>query len=269
MRTQHFLLCSLLLTTACQDQKTIPPTGFPEGKWIDLTYAFDEQTVYWPTATGFSLDTVFFGPTDKGYFYSAFQYCAAEHGGTHLDAPIHFADGAQAADEIPLDRLIGPAAVVDVSERALADSDYLISVDDVEQWEATHGTLPDDIILLFHTGYGRYWPDRVKYMGTDEVGAGAVAKLHFPGIDPGLARWLVQNRRIKAVGLDTPSIDYGQSTLFESHRILYEQNIPGFENIANLEQLPAKGSTIVALPMKIRGGSGGPLRIVGFVGREN
>jgi len=265
MRIFFFLLITYLGLTACQNQKQPVSNGFPSGEWIDLTYAFDEQTVYWPTATGFRLDTVFMGETDKGYFYSAFQYCAAEHGGTHLDAPIHFAKGTQAIDEIPLDRLIGSAIVVDVSERALADPDYQISVADLEQWEKEQGEIPDDIILLFHTGYGQYWPDRVKYMGTDEVGEMAVAKLHFPGIHPDAARWLVQERRIKAVGLDTPSIDYGQSTLFESHRILYEQNIPGFENIANMEKLPVKGSIVIALPMKIRGGSGGPLRIVARV----
>ena len=108
-------------------------------------------------------------------------------------------------------------------------------------------------------------PDLKKYLGTDERGAAAVAKLHFPGLDPAAARWITTNRSIKAIGLDTASIDYGQSTLFESHRILFEKNIPAFENVANLDQLPVKGFTIIALPMKIKGGSGGPLRIVAVI----
>lgn len=257
-------LCLLLLFACSQPTKQQAPS-FPEGKWLDLTHNFDEQTIFWPTAESFRLDTVFAGMAEGGYYYTAFQFCLAEHGGTHLDAPIHFAEGKWAVEEIPVERGIGEAFVVDVSEGALADPDYLISVADVEKWEEAHGKLPDDAIVLFRTGYGKFWPDRVAYMGTDERGPEAVAKLHFPGIDPELASWLVANRKIKAVGLDTPSIDYGQSTLFESHRILYEANILGFENLANLDQLPAKGFWIIALPMKIRGGSGGPLRAVALL----
>jgi kynurenine formamidase len=203
--------------------------------------------------------------TEGGYYYSAFQFCLAEHGGTHLDAPVHFSKGSWSVDEIPLERSIGEAVVVDVSAGAKDNPDYQISVQDIEGWEAEHGTIPDDAIVLFRTGYGKFWPNRVTYMGTDERGPEAVAKLHFPGIDPELSRWLVKNRKIKAVGLDTPSLDYGQSTKFESHQILFAENILGFENIANLEKLPATGAWVIGLPMKIKGGSGGPLRIVAMV----
>ena len=122
--------------------------------------------------------------------------------------------------------------------------------------------MPDGIIVLLRTGYGAFWPDREKYMGTAELGAEAVEKLHFPGLDPEAAKWLVQERKIHAIGLDTPSIDRGQSSLYESHQILFKANIPAFENVANLDQLPESGFTVIALPMKIRDGSGGPLRIV-------
>lgn len=264
-----FLFFFLLTPFACSHAPQESPSSFPQGTWIDLTYNFDEQTIFWPTAESFHLDTVFAGTTEGGYYYTAFQFCLAEHGGTHLDAPIHFSEGKWAVDEVPVEQGIGEAFVVDVSEGALADPDYLISVADVETWEAKHGQLPKDAIVLFRTGYGKFWPDRVRYMGTDERGSEAVAKLHFPGIDPALATWLVANRSIKAVGLDTPSIDYGQSTLFESHRILYEANILGFENLANLDQLPPKGSLLIALPMKIKGGSGGPLRAVALVRNQS
>lgn len=238
---------------------------FAGGHWVDLTYDFDENTIYWPTANGFVLDTVFEGETENGYYYSAYQYCAAEHGGTHLDAPVHFAEGRQSMEQIPLDRLTGQAVVVNVSEKALQDKDYLISTADLQAWEAEHGNIPEDAILLLRTGYGKFWPNKVDYMGTDEVGPEAVAKLHFPGLAPDAATWLTTERKIKAIGLDTPSIDYGQSTLFESHQILFQSNIPAFENVAHLDQLPVSGSYVVALPMKIKGGSGGPLRIVAFV----
>lgn len=239
--------------------------GFPKGTWIDLTYNFDEQTIYWPTADGFRHDTVFAGITDSGFYYTAFNFCAAEHGGTHLDAPIHFAKGKQALHELPLDHLLGNAVLLDVSAKALAQPDYQVSVADFQTWEQEHGRLPAGAIVLLRTGYGNFWPDKLKYMGTDERGAAAVAKLHFPGLDPAAAKWLTTERAIHAIGLDTPSIDYGQSTLFESHQVLFEHNIPAFENLANLDQLPQTGIWIAALPMKIKGGSGGPLRVVALV----
>lgn len=264
MRT---LLYSLILLShfSCQPQRSPENPVFPTGRWVDLTYSFDEKTIYWPTAEKFALDTVAAGMTEKGYYYSAYQYCAAEHGGTHLDAPIHFAAGQKTVDEIPVDQLVGKAIVVDVSEKALANPDYLVSVQDLEAWESRNGAIPEGAIVLLRTGYGKFWPDRVKYMGTDEIGAEAVPKLHFPGLGPEAARWLSASRSIKAIGLDTPSIDYGQSSLFESHRILFENNIPAFENVANLGELPETGSWVIALPMKIKGGSGGPLRIIALV----
>ncbi len=239
--------------------------ALPQGKLIDLTHDFSEESIYWPTAEEFKLENVFHGFTEKGFFYDANRYSAAEHGGTHIDAPIHFAEGKHTVDEIRLENLIGPAVVIDVSQKALPNPDYLVSVQDFTDWEKENGQIADGTIVLLNTGYAKYWPDKVKYMGTDKRGPDAVKDLHFPGLDPGAAKWLVENRNISAIGLDTPSIDYGQSTLFESHQILFKENIPAFENVANLDKLPLKGATVIALPMKIKGGSGGPLRIVAIV----
>lgn len=252
-----FLLVSCEHTTTVQDP-------FANGRWVDLSYAYDENTIYWLTADGFKLDTAFEGHTEGGYYYSAFNIRTAEHGGTHLDAPIHFAEGKQAADELSLAQLTGEAVVIDVSAKASMNVDYLIAIEDVTAWEEQHGQLPDDVIILFRTGHGRHWPNAEKYLGTTKKGDEGVAELHFPGIGPELAQWLVDNRKIKAVGIDTPSIDYGQSKDFMTHRILFEQNMAAFENVANLSEIPETGAYVVALPMKIRGGSGGPLRIVAF-----
>ena len=234
----------------------------PEQKIIDLTYAFDSESVYWPTAETFKLEADFEGTTEGGYYYSAYRYAAAEHGGTHLDAPVHFAKGHNTVDQIPLDQLTGSGLVVDVTKQCASDADYLINVADFQNWEKQNGKIPAGSIVLLRTGFGKFYPDKKKYLGTDERGATAVAKLHFPGLDPVAADWLLKNRSIKAIGLDTASIDRGQSTMFESHRTLFENNIPAFENVANLDQLPVKGFTVIALPMKIKGGSGGPLRII-------
>ena len=234
------------------------------GRWVDLTHAFSESTIYWPTdIAGFQLEELAFGPTEGGWFYASYQFASAEHGGTHLDAPIHFAEGGLTNDQIPLSGLIGPAAVVDVTPHVTPD--YLVSVDDLTTWEASNGAIPDGAILLIHTGWADRWSDRTAYLGTDLTGDAAVAELHFPGISAEAARWLVDNRGIVAVGIDTPSIDRGQSTDFRAHVIFYAENISGFENVANLSALPAAGSYVVALPMKIEGGSGGPLRIVAFL----
>lgn len=260
---QAIILFCLATAIGCSEQKKQMP--FPAGTWIDLTHAFDENTIYWPTADGFRLDTVFEGITDSGFYYAAYNYCAAEHGGTHLDAPVHFAEGKQAMHEIPLDHLIGEAVLVDVSEKALQQPDYQVSVGDFTDWEKKHGRIPNGAILLLRTGFGKFWPDKQRYMGTAERGAEAVAKLHFPGLHPEAAKWLTEARSIHAIGLDTPSIDYGQSTLFKSHQTLFQQNIPAFENLANLDLLPYTGIWVAALPMKIKAGSGGPLRVAAFV----
>jgi kynurenine formamidase len=247
---------------------TKPPAAaalqVPDGKLVDLSHPFNEQTIYWPTAATFKLEQVAEGETEQGYYYAANNFSAAEHGGTHLDAPVHFARGGDTADEVPLRRLVGRGVVVDVSKRALADRDYRVTVADLERHEDRYGRIGRGAIVLLRTGYERYWPDRARYLGTAELGEGAVPKLHFPGLHQDAARWLVR-RDIRAVGLDTASIDYGQSSLFESHRVLGAAGVPVFENVANLRGMPRRNFLVIALPMKIEGGSGGPLRIMAIV----
>lgn len=263
MKGLSFLLLMTLFVTVAVAQRR--GSGFPRGSVIDLSYPFDSNTVYWPTAESFHLEKDFEGVTEQGFYYSAYRYAAAEHGGTHLDAPVHFAKGRHSVDEIPLEQLMGSAIVVDVSRQCESNPDYRITTADFLNWEKTNGRIGAGAIILLRTGFGKYYPDRKKYLGTDERGQAAVAKLHFPGLHPDAARWLVTNRSIKAIGLDTASIDFGQSTKFESHQILFEKNIPAFENVANLDKLPLKGFSVIALPMKIKGGSGGPLRIIALL----
>jgi kynurenine formamidase len=238
------------------------PAPFPGGAIVDLSYAYDQQTLFWPTAEPFRLRTVFAGRTPQGYFYAANDFATSEHGGTHIDAPVHFAEGRRTVDQIPLETLIGPAILVDVVSQASANADYQVTRSDLLQWESRHGRIPEGAIVLFRTGFGRHWPDAARYLGTAERGEAAVSKLHFPGLDPDAARWITTERSVHAVGLDTASIDYGQSTRFETHRTLMDRNIPAFENLANLDRLPETGFQVIALPIKIGGGSGGPLRAV-------
>ncbi len=239
--------------------------GFLAGKWVDLTYDFGPDTIYWVTAEPFRRTTVAEGHTEGGFYYSAYNFSGAEHGGTHVDAPIHFAEGRKTVDDLPLEQLIGPAFKVDVSRQAAADRNYLVTVEDLQAFESANGRIPDASIVLLQTGWGRHWPDKKKYLGTDRTGPDAVTELSFPGLDPAAAKWLAADRKVRAVGIDTASIDHGPSTTFAAHVALMSADIPAFENVAGLEKVPPTGAQVIALPMKIRGGSGAPLRIVAFI----
>lgn len=269
MRTS--LLASLLFTAACAAPEHVAPpppdlAALIAGRQIvDLSHAFDAETIVWPTSKPFRLERVAEGMTPGGYYYAANDVFTSEHGGTHLDAPVHFAQGRHTADAIPLSRLVGEAAVVDVTRQAQADTDYLVTVADLAAWESTHGPLTPRTIVLFRTGFSARWPDPAHYLGTAARGAAAVADLHFPGLHPDAAAWLVEARDVGAVGIDTASIDRGQSNSFLAHRALASADVPIFENLTQLDALPARGAVVVALPMKVAGGSGGPLRAVALL----
>ena len=232
-------------------------------KVVDLTYPFGAETIYWPTAKRFALETVQEGDTPGGYWYEANNYAAAEHGGTHMDAPVHFARGGATADQVPATAGIGPLVRVDVSAQAAKDADYRLSRADLAAWEQAHGRIPKGAIVVMYSGWGARWPDKKRYLGTDV--AGDVANLHFPGFSREAAEFLVRERDINGIGVDTPSIDYGPSTDFIVHRVINGAGKPGFENVAHLDTVPASGATLVALPMPIAGGSGGPTRAIAIL----
>jgi kynurenine formamidase len=258
------LLCAAAGAAGCCGARATLPEQLDRATWVDRTYDFDSTTLYWPTAQPFRLQIVSAQRTPAGYYYAANNFAAAEHGGTHLDAPVHFAAGKHSTEQIPVTQLVGAAAVIDVSSQVASNPDYLITPEDVEAWERGHAAIPAGAIVVFRTGWGSRWPDRARYLGTMKTGAAAVPELHFPGIDPSTAHWLVAHH-VRAVGIDTPSIDYGQSRTFDTHQVLLGADIPAFENVAHVSALPATGAFIIGLPMKIRGGSGGPLRIVAVV----
>ena len=203
--------------------------------------------------------------TPGGYYYAANDFATSEHGGTHVDAPIHFAQGHQTVDQIPLERLVGAAVVIDVTEAAARDADYQVTVDDLERAEARDGRIPDRAIVLIRTGFSRRWPDAAHLSGHGRARSRGGGQAALPGPAPRRGGWLIANRSIAAIGIDTASIDYGQSTLFESHRALFAKDIPAFENLTSLDRLPTRGAYIVALPMKIAGGSGAPLRAIAIL----
>lgn len=229
------------------------------GRLVDLTHHFDRETIYWPGNKPFQWERTDWGETAGGYWYAAAVFAASEHGGTHMDAPLHFGRGRQAVDQIPLERLTGPAVVVDVRPQCRKQRDYELTVADLQAWEARHGTIPGGAIVLMLSGWGRHWPDRAAYLGSQTEDP---HDLHFPGFSAAAAEFLVAQRHVSGLGIDTASIDPGRSRDFPVHRIVGVADVYGLENVAALDQLPPVGATIWALPLKIRGGSGGPVRII-------
>jgi kynurenine formamidase len=233
---------------------------------VDLTHAFNARTVYWPTSPSkFALEPLSVGKTDGGYFYSAYTLSTPEHGGTHLDAPVHFSEGGRGTAQIPLEQLIGSAVVLDVTSQAAANRDYRLTRDDVLAFERRNGRIEPRTIVLLRTGWSRHWPDAKAYLGDDTPGD--ASRLSFPGYGVDAARLLVEEREAGVLGVDTASIDYGRSTDFMVHRVAAARQVPGLENLTSLDQLPERGATVIALPMKVDGGSGGPLRAVALVPR--
>lgn len=262
MRTLTLSVALLLPATSLAGQEI----DLSRYEMVDLTHPFNRNTLYWPTSpTSFELDTLSYGATPGGWFYSANAYSAPEHGGTHLDAPIHFAAGRETADRVPLRRLVAPAVVIDVSRQAAADRDYRLTRDDVLAWEREHGRIAAGTIVLLRTGWSARYGDRAAYFGSAEPGN--ASNLHFPSFGAEAARLLVEERDAAVLGADVASIDYGPSTDFMVHRIAAARNVAGLENLTGLEQLPARGAIVIALPMKIEGGSGGPLRAIALVPR--
>jgi len=263
MRVLHVaaVACAAAFTASAAAGQAI---DLGKARMVDLSHAFDRNTVYWPTSTEhFDLKRLSFGATPGGWFYASNEFSTPEHGGTHLDAPIHFAEGKEFVDQVSLHKLVAPAVVIDISAQAANDPDYRLTRDDVLAFEQKHGRIQPGTIVLLRTGWSRFWPNRRAYLGDDTPGD--ASKLHFPSFGPEAARLLVSERRVAAIGVDAASTDYGASTDFMVHRIAAEANVPGFENLTNLDQLPAVGAFVIALPMKISQGSGAPLRAIALV----
>src|SRR5688572_7911607 len=244
----------------------IQPIDLSKFTIVDLSHAYGPSTVFWPTSPKkFELEKLAAGKTAGGYFYAANLFSMPEHGGTHLDAPFHFSESGLTTERIPLEQLVAPAVVIDVTAAAAANRDYRATRDDVLRFEKANGPIARGTIVLLRTGWSRHWPNAKAYLGDDTPGD--ASKLSFPSYGAEAARLLVDDRGVAALGIDTASIDYGRSTDFQVHRIAAARNVPGFENLTSLDRLPVRGAVVIALPMKIEGGSGGPLRAVALVPR--
>jgi kynurenine formamidase len=258
------VLC-LMVIASCNKAPQCPNTpraGLFHGVVLDMTYPFGDRSVYWPTGQRFKAEPMFWGQTEGGWFYASNDYRANEHGGTHVDAPIHFWEQGRTIDQIGLTDWFGPAVKIDVTKQCEADRDYRLTVADIKRFEKVHGPIPEKAWVIMYTGIGtRYYPDREKVLGTDKIGAEAIPLLSFPGFSKESVDYLLEHRAITGIALDTPSIDYGKSTDFPVHRTLFAAGKLAIENIARLDQLPATGATLYPVPMLIENGTGAPARI--------
>lgn len=236
-----------------------------EAKLIDLTYPLSPDSLYWPTGSRFEHQQLDWGMSEGGYWYASAAFSSPEHLGTHLDAPIHFGENGWANADIPIERLFAHGVVIDITSKSNASADVTLSVDDIEAWEQRNNTLQEGSIVIVRTGWASGWPDWETYYGSSTPTD--VATLHFPGISPEAAQALV-NRGIFGVGIDTASIDPGNSSTFEAHQILAAANVFNLENLTNVDGLPEAGFDIIALPMKIKDGTGGPARVVAIVAQR-
>ncbi len=222
---------------------------------IDLTYPLNSKNAYWPGSSYSSFKYEPIATIEKNKVFSG-KYSTPEHLGTHIDAPNHFEASQPSVDQIPLEKLIGYAVVIDVSSKVAENDDYQLSADDVQAWEKAHGKVPPGSIVLLNTGWAKRWNNYDKYKNADEKG-----KLHFPGFSGEATRFLANERNINGIGIDTLSGDYGLTTDFMVHHIINGAGKYILENVANLDKLPPTGAILIIAPIKIEGGSGGQARV--------
>ncbi|MHC1726186.1 MAG: cyclase family protein [Syntrophobacteraceae bacterium] len=239
-----------------------PAVAASKEKLIDMTFPFSEESIYWPTDKPFTPKTVFKGVTEGGWWYASNEYAASEHGGTHVDAPIHFSERGGTIGQVPLQEWIGPAAKIDVTKKSLSNRDYQLTVEDIRAWEKKHGRIPKGAWVIMYSGIdGRFYPNKKEVLGTDKTGKEAVAELHFPGFSPEAVAFLLTKRTITGIAVDTPSIDPGSSKDFKVHQALCGAQKLALENIANLDKIPESGAMLYVIPMLIQNGTGAPARV--------
>jgi kynurenine formamidase len=238
---------------------------FADHDLVDLTHALSPDSLYWPNGSAFEYERLLWGAGEDGAWYAMGAFATPEHLGTHLDAPIHFAEAGWTNSDIAIDRFFAPAVVVDISGRAATDPDTTLQANDVDAWVEEFGPIPDAAIVLVRTGWADKWPDWNGYYGSADPFD--TNTLHFPGVSAAGAARIVAAGAV-GVGIDTASIDPGNDLAFEAHRVLGEAQLFNLENLMNLDALPAAGAYLVALPAKIAGGSGAPARVIALVPRE-
>jgi kynurenine formamidase len=239
---------------------------------VDLTAPLSKDTPIlqlpppFANTINFSLEQISRYDADGPHWYWN-NIHTGEHTGTHVDAPVHWSSGKDGADvsQLALRGLVAPAVVVDVSDRAAADSDFLLGIDDVRFWEEENGPLPAGGWLLLRTGWDRRSHDQHQFLNADDTGS------HTPGIAPDCARWLAEDTDLVGLGVETVGTDAGAAHGFEPafpcHHFFLGAGKMGLTQLQNLANLPTRGALLVVSPLPIVGGSGSPARVYALVER--
>jgi kynurenine formamidase len=222
---------------------------------VDLSYPLNAQSLYWPGEryTPFHIETI--ATLEKDGVLSK-KVTFPEHIGTHLDAPNHFESGAIDVSRIPAAQLFAAGVVINVAPQVEVNPEATLSVLQVEEWERQQGRIPEGAVVLLNTGWGRFWTQPQRYLNRDLNG-----RMRFPGFSAEAVRFLIENRKVKGIGIDTLSIDPGTSKTFPVHHLINKAGKYGLENVANLDQLPPRGFYLIVAPLKVEGGTGGPCRL--------
>jgi len=229
---------------------------------VDLTHPLNEKNPFWPGPKYFPFKLKTIATLESDGVFSM-SFCTPEHYGTHVDAPNHFGERLISVDQIDVEALFGPAIVIDVEKQVEKDYDYRLTIDDIKDWESKYGHIPKGAIVLMYTGWAKRWSDAEEYENMDDEGV-----MHFPGFSKEAVQFLVNERDIKAIGIDTLSVDYGPSKDFPVHHVSSEAGKYNLENVANLDKLPPLGATLIIAPIKIEGGTGGPARIFALLPKK-
>lgn len=237
-------------TTPAQAQRTFASV-------IDLTHTLSPEFPTFFGTPGIAIEKQF---TFKKDGANVNWWHVLEHAGTHIDAPFHYSDNGARLDMIPAEQLVVPLAVVDVSAKAARNADYALTREDLNEWEGKHGPLPDGCCVAMNSGWARHATDAGKYAGKDASGT-----MHFPGIDPEAAAWLLNERRVAGLAVDTLSLDHGRSKDFKTHSVWLPAGRWGIENIANLDKVPPAGATLIVGAPKVKDATGGPARIFALI----
>jgi len=285
------LIHILIATALCMLNAAEGRKGF-----IDLSYSFNNQTVLFPGRTS-TFNVELEGYTADGFWVASKGFCTSEHTSTHIDAPYHFNKNGRTLDQIPLEDLIEiPGVMIDVYDKVHAYDkegkanivqNYALSREDILQWEKTNGRIPDRAVVLVRSGWGARWPNKYAYQGIDApteesttTATPAPAEdsskplslevhLNFPGFSASAASFLVTERNVLGVGIDTLSIDVGSTKVYPAHQVFAARNVYMIENVGNLHLLPARGFKLWMLPFKIDRGTGAPIRVIAKLNSED
>jgi kynurenine formamidase len=234
-----------------------PATARTFTRAVDLTHTMSPAFPTFFGTPGIEMQRQFSLKKDG---FNLYWWRIVEHAGTHMDAPIHFSENGASVEMIAAKDLVVPLAVIDVAAKAAKNPDYLLAPDDLTDWEKKNGRLPDGCCVAMHSGWAKFATDESKFTGRDVSGA-----LHFPGFGPEAAAWLMKERRVTGIAVDTLSLDNGASKDFKVHYSWLPSGRWGLENVANLDQLPANGATLVVGMPKVKDATGGPARLFALV----